>query len=342
MQEMIKTTSTPAVLNVNFEELETHLAAELEKYEILVTAETLPAAKKLCTELNKTAAEIDTRRKFEVAAVSEPIKHFDTNMKKLVTMCKDGRTLILDQVKKFEDETRKLAFELLEKYRAEMFEKYQVEQEFFRCEFDDLIKLSSVTGKGKLAGSAKKELEMRVLADKSIQDRTKNRLLMLENASLKAGLVATLTKDHVKHFLFAEDFKYESELERILGVEVARQKTTEAATRDKVKQEALQVEADKVASQPVSTEAVVESEPKQEPEPARESEPEQKTVSIPTAAASPAESNINWLITCDFELNLASGVTPARIEQSLRAAMEKAGIKSLTGIKVVQQKDRGT
>ena len=222
MQELIKTTSTPAVLNVNFEELKKHLAAELEKYEILVTAETLPDAKKLCTELNKTAAEIDTRRKFEVAAVSEPIKHFDANMKKLVTMCKDGRTLILDQVKKFEDETRKLAFKLLEKYRAEMFEKYQVEQEFFRCEFDDLIKLSSVTGKGKLAGSAKKELEMRVLADKSIQDRTKNRLLMLENASLKAGLVATLTKDHVKHFLFAEDFKYESELERILGVEVAK------------------------------------------------------------------------------------------------------------------------
>ena len=335
MQELIKTTSTPAVLNVNFEELKKHLAAELEKYEILVTAETLPDAKKLCTELNKTAAEIDTRRKFEVAAVSEPIKHFDANMKKLVTMCKDGRTLILDQVKKFEDETRKLAFKLLEKYRAEMFEKYQVEQEFFRCEFDDLIKLSSVTGKGKLAGSAKKELEMRVLADKSIQDRTKNRLLMLENASLKAGLVATLTKDHVKHFLFAEDFKYESELERILGVEVDRQKATEAATRDKVKKETLQAHADAQSRLEESAEVTVES----KPEPARESEPEPEQASEPTAVATHATANINWLITCDFELNLPPSVTPNRIEASLRAAMEKAGIKSLTGIKVVQQQN---
>src|SRR5690625_528 len=106
--------SAPAKLALNFEEVKKRLAAELSRYDgVVVTQETLADAKKLATELNQTAKAIDDRRKEEVAAVSEPIKQFDAQMRELVEMCKDGRAQLLDQVKVFEDEVRKQVHALL-------------------------------------------------------------------------------------------------------------------------------------------------------------------------------------------------------------------------------------
>ena len=81
-------------------------STERTEVRFVVTADTLPDAKKLGTELNQMAKHIDDRRKAEVPNVSAPIRQFDAQMKELVTMCKSGRQKLLSQIQRFEDETR--------------------------------------------------------------------------------------------------------------------------------------------------------------------------------------------------------------------------------------------
>lgn len=240
MQELIKIESVPATLAINFDELRAHLSKELERYDVLVTEETLPGAKKLATELNQTAKTIDEKRKEAVAAVSEPIRKFDDQMKSLVTMCKEGRQKLLDQIQTFEDETRERARLLLAEYRDEMWEKHSVRPEFRKAEFADLVMLTAVTKGGNLASKHANDLESRVLADKSLQDRTGRRLLELENASFRAGLSAPLTRDHVAGFLMADDSEYSAELDRILQAEVRREEEAQRRMREKLEREQLE------------------------------------------------------------------------------------------------------
>jgi hypothetical protein len=243
MQELIRIESVPAKLGANFEEVRTRLQTELANYDVLVTLETLPGAKKLATELNQMAKTIDDRRKQEVASVSEPIRAFDDQMKELVTMCKDGRQKLTDQIKTFEDETRETARALLDARRTELWDHYGIEAEFRKATYDDLVMLTAVTKTGKLAAKASNDLESRVLADKSLQDRTARRLLELENASYKAGLSAPLTRDHVAGFLMADDATYAGELERIIDAEIRREEEAQRRMREKLEREQREKEA---------------------------------------------------------------------------------------------------
>jgi hypothetical protein len=75
------------------------------------------------------------------------------------------------------------------------------------------------------------------LDDKGAENRTKMRLLELENQSYKAGLKAPLTRDHVATFLFATDEEYQQRLDAMLQSEVRRQEQAEAHLRAQMAQE---------------------------------------------------------------------------------------------------------
>lgn len=235
--ELLAIESQPAVLTVNFEEVRAALEKRVAQYDIVVTADSVADAKKLATELNKQKNEIEAKRKAAVADVSAPIKAFDGQMKKLSGLFEEGRQKILVQVQRFEDETREAARSMLHELRAKLWESQDIAEEFRRAEYDDLVMVTAVTKAGNLAASAKNPLEQRVAADKALQDRTKMRLMALENRSYKAGLKAPLTRDHVEHFLFAEDADYESSIERILTTEVARQAQIEQQERDRAERQ---------------------------------------------------------------------------------------------------------
>jgi hypothetical protein len=328
-QEMIKITGAPAQLNANFDEVKAALEKELDKYRIVVTADTVSDAKKLATEMNKTATAIDKRRKDEVAAVSEPIKKFDEQMKELVTMCKDGRQDILDQVKKFEDETRAKAKELLGGYLIDCYTKHGIDIEFQTVVIDDLATLKAVTGTGRLASGAKKEVDARALTAKTLQDRKIMRLKDLEIASHRAGLSAPLTEDHVKPFLFAEDDIYRSELERIIAAETQRQVAAEEAMRAKLKREEEQRKAEQ------ETAAVTTN----EPEPVREPEPMVETPSLHESSPVKSSGNgqkVGWVVTCEFEIETGPDATAEAIKANLRQVMKNAGITTLSSVGVVR------
>lgn len=237
MQELIKIENKPAVLTINFDELKTRLASELERYDVVVTEDTVADAKKLATELNQTAKFIDDRRKQEVAAVSDPIRKFDDQMKELVSMCKDGRQKLMEQIKTFEDETRETARQLLIEFRQAQWDEMGVADEFRRAKIDDLVMLTAVTKTGNLAAKASSEVTARVQADRALQDRTEMRLLKLENISYQAGLSAPLTRDHVAGFLFADDETYDAEIDRIIDAEKKREEVAQQRMRERLERE---------------------------------------------------------------------------------------------------------
>src|SRR5690625_3640791 len=235
MYQLITIDSAPAKLATNFDEVKKSLAAELAKYEgVVVTRDTVADAKKLATELNQTAKAIDDRRKEEVAAVSEPIKQFDAQMRELVEMCKDGRAQLLDQVKVFEDEVREQVHALLTEYLNGQWDDQEVEQEFRRATIDDLAILSNITKAGNLTSRAGNEVRARVQADRALQDRTHMRIAQLESVSYRAGLSVPLTRDHIAGILFADDEVYQAEVERIVNAEVERQKVAQQKLQERL------------------------------------------------------------------------------------------------------------
>lgn len=359
MQELIRIDSAPARLAVNFGELKAVLAQELERYNVVVTADTVADAKKLAAELNKTAIEIDRRRKEEVAAVSEPVRQFDEQMKELVTMCKDGRQTLLDQVKKFEDETRERVRELLVIRRTELWDKHDVEADFRRAEYDDLILLTSITAKGNLSAKALGELTQRVNADKALQDRTRMRLLELENECFRAGLSAPLTRDHVAGFLFADDAKYRAELDRVMGAEKRREEEAQRRMREKLEREQAEAElrrqAEEAQRQREEAALLATPAPPDEPgliggpnEPARRrvieesaqqdtDRPKKDAAPSRPAAAVPTQGRAAVVVIAEFTTQVPAGVSDEAIERELRKVMIRAGITTLQSVKIVRQ-----
>src|SRR5690625_4221625 len=326
LQKEIVIENTPALVSVNFDQLRERLEQELERYRVVVTADTLADAKKLATELNSTKQLNDDRRKAEVAKASEPIKQFDERRKELVLMCAKGRQDILDQVKRFEDETREICRALLMSHRESMFKKHGVAEEFQRTEnqstIEDLVKISHVTAKGALTKAAKDTVEQRVMEDAALQAKIERRLLELENRSYKAGLSAPLQRGHVEAFLFADDDHYQASLEQMISVEVERQEQAEAALRRKVAKENQRAEAPAQQAQapanPVRDDVAI-------------------SYAAPERAATPppAPGKAQYLVRCQFEVEVPDSLTVEAIETELRRVMEKAGLgKTLTGIAV--------
>lgn len=350
MKELIHIESRPALLTVNFQELREHLASELERYDVLVTAETLADAKKLATELNATKKVISDARKAEVAKASKPVRDFEDQMKELVTMVEEGRQRILTQVTQFEDETREKARELLVAERTSMWVKHGIDTEFQRAEFDDLVLLTSVTKGGKLAAGARNKLEGRVIADRQLQDRTRMRLMDLENRSYRAGLAAPLTRDHVGTFLFADEQKYESELERIIAAEVRRQEESEARMRKQFAQEqARQKDAenqDQISyseGEGATTSAPTEqpAAPAQPTQSERDPEPGAVPTEQPGQPYRPTSTETDREeveVICAFRTNVHHSVPDEEIEKEIRRVLARAGIESLEKVTVCRKR----
>jgi hypothetical protein len=331
MQELIQIDSVPAKVAVNFEELKAALERDLEKYRVVVTADTVADAKKLSAELNKTAAAIDERRKEAVAEVSAPVREFDENMRSLVKLCKDGRAHITEQVKKFEDETRAKAQCLLEKCQAELWEKHGIENEFRQSEIGDLVLISNVTKTGSLTAKAKLILEERVLQEKALQEKTQMRLLELENHSYRAGLSAPLTRVHVAGFLFADDSAYQTGLDRIIEAEKKREEEAQRRMRERMaREQAEREQAEREAKARKSEAADITPGPTLQTHDPDPSEPGYREPIKETLL--PGRYRVE--VTAVFRTEIRAEVTDEAIEKELRRVMKKAGINALRAVTI--------
>lgn len=338
LQNMIEVGATLPTLDVNFDALKAHLETELERYDVVLTADNVREGKALATELNKTAGVIDERRKQEVAKVSEPIKLFDGQMRELVSLCKDGRQRLLDQIKTFEDETRAEVYRLLFALRAKLWKQSAVDQAFANAEFDDLVIVSSLTGGGSLTKKAADVLTERVNADKQAQDRRERRLLELENASYKAGLQTPLEYRHVAGIVDnPDDDAYQQALTAMLDDEIERQRQVEQRAAEKAQREERErQEAQRRAEAAERERQQRQAErDRQEAERQRQPDPTQPASTEPdqhSDAPEPEPGKQQWKVIATFYPSVSSSVTARALEAELRRVMEKAGIKTLANV----------
>lgn len=301
---------SPAVINFNYDDLKASIEAELERYDIAVTEDTVADAKKMATELNKMKGDIDGRRKEAIKLVSAPIKDADEKMKGLVKLIESGRQRILEQVATFDQNKLDEIQKQLMQYMVDQREKHGIEPEFRREGYADLVILSSVTKTGSLTAKAVNTIRERVQSEKQLQDRTERRLLELENHCYRTGLEAPLQRQHVEHFLFQDDEEYGQHLERMMQAELDRQK---AASERRQQQEQ-------------------NAAPKAQPETAGHQEDERAQPKQPTRVL-PA-GKIACTVTATFEIEIHPDTPETKIKEHLEKNLRNAGITTLSKVEV--------
>lgn len=224
---------TPAKIETNIEPLRLALIEKIDNQsKTVITLENLQEGKNLAAEINKTKKLIADERKRVDSEASAGIKPFIEDMKGLEKICSDGYDLLKRQTDEFDAAKKAEHLQIIKDALAAAWEASGVEPEFRRATVDDLATLTAVTPKGSLTKATKTTLDSRVAEDKSLQDKITMRLVLLENQSLKAGLVAPLDRNHVAAFLFAPDDVYQKRLDAIIQSEIQRQQAAQDKARN--------------------------------------------------------------------------------------------------------------
>ncbi|KEZ78353.1 DUF1351 domain-containing protein [Salinisphaera hydrothermalis] len=330
MEQQLEIQTQPAWISLNFEEMSAALDAHLADFQsMVVTPDNIKDAKKAATELNKLANDIDQRRKDAVREVSKPIKEFDSQAKTLHGKCKDVRQSLLDQVDIYESQVREQARQLLDERRASLWDDANVDDEFRQAKIDDLVKLSAVTDKGNLSKSAREAIEARVKDDRALQDKVERRLLELERDCYAAGLDTPLARQHVEHFLYADDDTYREQLQKMIATEVERQQKAEARRRQMAEREAAVA-----AETQAETQRQDAAEAKQADVQAAVAQAEQ---AAPAAEDAPDDSQ-QWRVTIVFEVATprAKNISVDQLKQHVGARLKDAGIPAPSYIEAHQ------
>lgn len=239
---------TPAVIEVNFDDLKTALTAQVEEQSnTVVTADNLVACKKLMADMNKTGGAIKAARIDYAKKAGINIAAFEVSMKELEAISAAGVAKIKEQAARFEAETLATIKNLLGETLGREWDALNVSPEYRTANINDLVLLGSITSTGKLTGKVANDIKSRALDNKGAENAIKLRLSELENLSYRAGLKAPLTRAHVEVFLFAPDAEYSQRLDAMLQSEVQRQQHAEAQLRAQMaaeQQRSAQAEAD--------------------------------------------------------------------------------------------------
>lgn len=212
------------VIKSNLSTLKGNIESLLKKYDFIVSEDDIKAVRVKTAELNKLATTLDTLRKEKVKEVSEPIKKFEEEVKEIYSIIKKTRQTLLDQMVKFENETKQKLENLLKGELRELNEIHGIKPEFKKASYADLVIISNLTKGGKVTKKANDELNKRILQDKQIQEKIQTRLIALDGICLKSGLEAPLEKHNVQHFLYSDN--YDEQLNELIKVELKRQDET--------------------------------------------------------------------------------------------------------------------
>lgn len=221
----------PVAISGNFDEVKTALQSEIAKYDIEVTVDNLPDAKKAATELNKLSKAIDQVKKDKAKEFAAPIEDFKKKTMELIDIIQSGREKILAQTKVFEEKVIKTCKELLIAELAELNDQLGVTAEFRTATIDGMAIQSNLTNKLNLTKAAKDKLFDAVQADKNRQETVKSRLSMLAAISERAGLKTPILDTAVASFIAEPEHVFNEKLNMLIDSEVAREKAIEERIR---------------------------------------------------------------------------------------------------------------
>jgi len=258
MNELIITAS-PIDITGNFEEIKAELIENLKTFEIAVTDENLAEAKRMATDLNKLAKQIDDVRKAKATEFKAPVVAFEAKVKELTTLILEGRAKIIAQTEVYENKVRELCKKLLTEELTRLYEALAVSPEYRTANIDKLAISSNLTGNMKLTKKATDAVLEMVQADKNVQDTVNSRIANLENICKRAGLEPAINPDAIMAFVREPEAIYTDKLNKMIDTEISRQKAIEA--RMKAESERKEKEAAEAA-----VKAIKEAEQKAENE----------------------------------------------------------------------------
>ena len=224
-------------LNANMDQLENAVIKELEKpeYNSIVTMTNFKDMKESSLFLGKVAKQISDFRIAKVKEETTDIKLFEDSLKKFTNMFKSKQDEIKQGLDVFEEETRKQVKAVCIAY----FDDYSLEvglsDEFKNVNLEDMTQTGFMTASGSISKKGKEEVEKRVQVQLNLQNKVQNRLMMLENECLKAG-IEPLTKQHIQGFLFADDNTYISNLNMLIDSELKRAEQIKAKQEQELRQ----------------------------------------------------------------------------------------------------------
>lgn len=247
-------TIIPAQISANLTEIKAELLENLKQYDIEVTIETLPEAKKMATDLNKLAGEIDKRRKDVKKELSSPVDIFNAQAVELAKLILDSREKILKQVAVFEDKQREHCKKLLQLELDTLYLEHEITKEFQTGNIEKLAILSNLTEKAKLTKGAQEKVAAMVQADKLMQDMVESRKANLSAITERAGLIGGISDALIMPFIREPEADYTAKLNEIIDAEIKRQKATEERIKAETERKAKE-EADKVMAETKRKEA---------------------------------------------------------------------------------------
>lgn len=248
MNELIITAS-PIDITGNFEEIKAELIENLKTFEIAVTDENLAEAKKMATDLNKLAKQIDDVRKAKATEFKAPVVAFEAKVKELTTLILEGRAKIITQTEVYENKVRELCKKLLTEELARLNEELAISPEYRTANIDKLAISSNLTSGMKLSKKAAESVLEMVTADKNTQDTVNSRIANLESICKRAGLEPAINPDAIMAFVREPEASYTDKLNRMIDTEISRQKAIEA--RMKAEAERKEREAAEAAAKAI-------------------------------------------------------------------------------------------
>jgi hypothetical protein len=332
--------STLPVVTSNFDKLKANLTEKLKKYELEVTQQNIPEARKLAAQLNKIAGSIDDKKKEILQRIELPTNLFKENVKELIKMCEDGRKALTNQIKVFEDKLKEEYLQLLKTELNEQYIALGIGIEFQTVKVDDLAIMSSITETQKLSKTGKDTIRMRVAASLTLQHTVLMRLVELENTSLKAGLKAPLQRRHVESFLKDFESAYQTKLEQLLICEIKRQEEIEqqiiAQQQLKIRKEAEEkVRQDTIVHQNKATidSGIVMLNPI-----AHHSKEVKKALTHAAVTQNPSQTKDTFTIIATFCVEQVKGAfTNEQVKELFATKLQTSGFKSLQNISVVKE-----
>jgi hypothetical protein len=241
----LQITIIPAQISANLTELKADLLENLKSYDIEVTIETLPEAKKMATDLNKLAGEIDKRRKDVKKELNAPADAFNAQAVELAKLILDSREKILKQVATFEDKQREHCKKLLQNELDTLYLEHEVTKEYQTGNIEKLAILSNLTDKAKLTKAALEKVADMVKSDKSVQDMVESRKANLSAITERAGLIGGISDALIMPFIREPEAIYTAKLNQIIDTEIKRQKATEERIKAEAERKARE-EAEKI------------------------------------------------------------------------------------------------
>ena len=285
-------------LNANMDQLENAVIKELEKpeYNSIVTMTNFKDMKESSLFLGKVAKQISDFRIAKVKEETTDIKLFEDSLKKFTNMFKSKQDEIKQGLDVFEEETRKQVKAVCIAY----FDDYSLEvglsDEFKNVNLEDMTQTGFMTASGAISKKGKEEVEKRVQVQLNLQNKVENRLMMLENQCLKAG-IEPLTKQHIQGFLFADDNTYISNLNMLIDSELKRAEQSKAKQEQELRQ--------KIEAETSAKNALVEEERTPFDEPVQEVKEEikEEVKTIPNPYHIPNDEKVMKTLSCTIRVS---------------------------------------